>query len=113
MDTELEQQWRIRQLVENWAVWRDAGDWDRFKTVWHEDGVMMATWFQGPFEEFIRVTIEGWNKGVSILHFLGGVVDRRARHARHRTNQNDHLAARHGRRRAVRCGLHRPLLRLF
>jgi hypothetical protein len=33
---------------------------------------MMATWFQGPFEEFIRVTIEGWNKGVSILHFLGG-----------------------------------------
>jgi hypothetical protein len=33
---------------------------------------MMATWFQGPYEEFIRVTVEGWNKGVSILHFLGG-----------------------------------------
>ncbi len=62
----------IRQLIENWAVWRDAGDWDRFRTVWHDDGVMMATWFQGPFEDFIRVTIEGWNRGVSILHFLGG-----------------------------------------
>ncbi len=62
----------IRQLVENWAVWRDAGDWNRFRTVWHDDGVMMATWFQGHFEEFIRVTIEGWNRGVSILHFLGG-----------------------------------------
>jgi len=72
MDNTLEQQWRIRQLVENWAVWRDAGLWDRFRTVWHDDGVMMATWFQGPYEEFIRVTIEGWNKGVSILHFLGG-----------------------------------------
>jgi len=68
----MEQQWRVRQLVENWAVWRDAGLWDRFRTVWHDDGVMMATWFQGPYEEFIRVTIEGWNKGVSILHFLGG-----------------------------------------
>ena len=33
---------------------------------------MMATWFQGPFAEFIRVTQEGWAKGVSILHFLGG-----------------------------------------
>ncbi len=65
-------QLQIRQLVENWAVWRDAGDWARFRTVWHSDGVMMATWFQGPFEEFIRVTIEGWQKGVSILHFLGG-----------------------------------------
>ena len=62
----------IQALIESWAIWRDAGDWERFKTVWHADGVMMATWFQGPFEEFIRVTIEGWNKGVSILHFLGG-----------------------------------------
>jgi hypothetical protein len=72
MDNNLEQQLRIRQLIENWAVWRDAGLWDQFRTVWHDDGVMMATWFQGPFEAFIRVTIEGWNKGVSILHFLGG-----------------------------------------
>jgi hypothetical protein len=69
---DLAEQLRIRQLIENWVVWRDAGDWARFRTVWHADGVMMATWFQGPFEEFIRVTIEGWNKGVSILHFLGG-----------------------------------------
>ncbi len=72
MNPALEQQLKILQLVENWAVYRDAGLWDRFRTVWHDDGVMMATWFQGPFEEFIKVTIEGWNKGVSILHFLGG-----------------------------------------
>ncbi|MCW5655577.1 MAG: nuclear transport factor 2 family protein [Hydrogenophaga sp.] len=62
----------IRQMVERWAVWRDAGDWERFATVWHPQGVMMATWFQGPFADFIRVTQEGWAKGVSILHFLGG-----------------------------------------
>jgi hypothetical protein len=59
-------------LIERWAVWRDAGDWERFATVWHPDGVMMATWFQGPFADFIRVTKEGWAKGVNILHFLGG-----------------------------------------
>jgi hypothetical protein len=62
----------VRELVENWVVWRDSGDWDRFRTCWHDDGVMMATWFQGPAEEFIRVTQEGWARGVSILHFLGG-----------------------------------------
>ena len=62
----------IRDVVENWVGWRDSGQGDKFRTVWHSDGVMMATWFQGSFEEFIRVTIEGWNKGVSILHFLGG-----------------------------------------
>jgi hypothetical protein len=62
----------IRELVENWVVWRDSGDWDRFRTCWHDDGIMMATWFQGPADEFLRVTQEGWARGVSILHFLGG-----------------------------------------
>jgi SnoaL-like domain len=62
----------IRRLVESWAVWRDALDWDRFRTVWHEDGRMMATWWQGPYEEFIRVSREGFERGVRILHFLGG-----------------------------------------
>ncbi len=63
----------IRELLENWVVWRDAGHWERFRTVWHDDGVMMATWFQGTADEFIRVSKEGWDKGVSILHFLGGI----------------------------------------
>ncbi len=62
----------IRDLVENWAVWRDARLWDRFRTVWHADGRMMATWFQGGFEDFIKVNDEGWLRGVRILHFLGG-----------------------------------------
>ena len=62
----------IRRLVENWVIWRDAGDWERFRTVWHDDGRMMATWFQGPAEDFIRVSREGFERGVRILHFLGG-----------------------------------------
>jgi hypothetical protein len=62
----------IRELVDNWAVWRDAGDWDRFATVWHDDGWMTATWFQGSAREFIAVSRAGFERGVSILHFLGG-----------------------------------------
>jgi hypothetical protein len=62
----------IRDLVEAWAVWRDSGDWERFRGVWHDDGRMMATWFQGSADEFIRASREGLARGVSILHFLGG-----------------------------------------
>jgi len=62
----------IREVIENWVVWRDSGDWERFRSVWHDDGYMMATWFQGTAEEFIRVSREGWERGVSILHLLGG-----------------------------------------
>ncbi len=62
----------IRRLVQDWVVWRDAGDWDRFRLVWHDDGRMMATWFQGTADDFIRVSREGFERGVRILHFLGG-----------------------------------------
>jgi len=62
----------IRECVENWVVWRDAGDWDRFATVWHTDGWMTATWFQGPATEFVRVSKEGFERGVNILHALNG-----------------------------------------
>ena len=62
----------IIEVVNNWAVWRDAGDWERFRTVWHDDGWMSATWFQGPAAAFIEVSRAGFDKGVSILHFLGG-----------------------------------------
>jgi hypothetical protein len=62
----------IRDLIENWAVWRDALMWDRFRTVWHGDGRMLATWFQGTVDEFIAVSREGHARGVRILHFLGG-----------------------------------------
>ena len=72
MTNDMVERLRVRQVVEDWAVWRDAGDWERFRTVWHPDGVMMATWFQGPADDFIAVTKEGWAKGVSILHLLGG-----------------------------------------
>src|ERR1700704_1290468 len=72
MDIELRDRLAIRDLIENWVVWRDAGDWQRFRTVWFDDGRMMATWTQGTADEFIQMSKDGWAKGVSILHFLGG-----------------------------------------
>jgi hypothetical protein len=68
----LEDRLLVRELVENWALYRDAGDWERFRSVWHEDGRMMATWCQADAEGFIKASQQGWAKGVSILHFLGG-----------------------------------------
>jgi hypothetical protein len=73
MNTETLDRLAIRDLIENWALWRDARMWDRFRTVWHADGRMMATWFQGTADEFIKVSQEGYDKGVRILHFLGGM----------------------------------------
>ena len=74
MDSQLIDKLAITETVQNWALWRDAGDWERFRTVWHDDGWMSATWFQGPAKKFIEVSRSGFDKGVSILHFLGGTA---------------------------------------
>jgi len=71
MDQELLDRIELRQLIDNWVLWRDAGFWEKFRTVWHDDGRMMATWTQGTGDEFIEMNKQGWAKGVSILHFLG------------------------------------------
>lgn len=62
----------IRELLQNWVLWRDAGDWDRFATVWHNDGRMNATWFKASATEFIAGCRKGFDSGVVGLHMLGG-----------------------------------------
>ena len=64
----------IREVIENWVVYRDAGDWERFATVWHSDGWMTATWFQGPATDFIEVSRVLFDQGGNILHTLAGHV---------------------------------------
>jgi len=72
LSDEIRDRLAIRQLIENWVMYRDARQWDRFRTVWHPGGKMNATWFQGSPEDFIRVSEEGFARGVRILHQLGG-----------------------------------------
>ncbi|HUL83841.1 MAG TPA: nuclear transport factor 2 family protein [Gammaproteobacteria bacterium] len=72
MDDVLAAKLAIREVIDDWVVASDSGDWDRFARVWHDDGWMTATWFQGPATEFQKARRAGFERGVSIIHFLGG-----------------------------------------
>lgn len=61
----------IQEIVDQWIIFSDGGDWERFAALWHEDGWMSATWFQAPASDFVKARREGWEKGVSIIHFQG------------------------------------------
>ena len=65
---------QIRDLIESWAVWRDAGEWDRFATVWHEDAWMKTTWSRSPATDFMAKSRAAFERGLEILHMLGGSV---------------------------------------
>ena len=71
-DRDIIERMEVRELIESWVIYRDAADWENFRDVWTEGGRMMATWFHGSAEEFIKVSIEGFERGIYILHFLGG-----------------------------------------
>ena len=72
LEDALHDEFAIRRLIENWVVWRDAGDWVRMRSVWHEDGAMQATWFFGTADEFVAASRAGWDRGMEVLHTLGG-----------------------------------------
>jgi hypothetical protein len=78
MNQETLDQWAdklaIKEVIDNWIIYSDAGDWEGFKTVWHPGAYMSATWFEAPAEDFMRARREGWERGVSIIHFHGATT---------------------------------------
>ena len=71
---QLSDRWAIRELIEGWVVWRDGGNWEQLRACWHDDGRMMATWFQGTADEFIQVCRDGFSLGMRGWHLLGGMA---------------------------------------
>ena len=72
VDSRLLDRLAIRELLENWVLWRDAGMWDRFATVWHPGGRMNASWFQSDATEFIAGCRKAFDAGMVGMHLLGG-----------------------------------------
>ena len=64
----------ISALIQNWALWRDTGEWEKLRTTVHPDATMTATWFHGPFEAFIEACQASWRRGSRSHHFLGGTT---------------------------------------
>lgn len=62
----------IRELIENWALWRDAGNWDGLMSLWHPRGQMVATWSEAAAQDFVARSRAAWDGGMQVVHSLGG-----------------------------------------
>ncbi len=71
MSSELDKA-QIRELIERWVILRDAGYFELLWEVWHPDGLMAASWREGAAAEFIAANKASFDKGLDILHQLGG-----------------------------------------
>ena len=65
----------IRELAENWIVYRDTRDWERFLEVWHEDGSLMTTWGgRASPQSFTEAATRGYAQGDRAIHANGGTA---------------------------------------
>ena len=67
---------RILEVVESWAVARDAGLWPELQAAWHDDGRMNTTWMRGTADEFVRACAASFEAGATVHHLLGGSLVR-------------------------------------
>ena len=61
----------ITQVVQDWALARDCGRWERLRSAYTADGTMHTTWFVGSADEFVARSIESAKKGSRAQHFIG------------------------------------------
>jgi hypothetical protein len=65
----------IRELIDNWAIWRDARMWAKIEQLWHAGGVMMTTWGgTSTPAEFAKAAQTGYERGDRMLHSNGGTT---------------------------------------
>ena len=62
----------IRQLIDDWVIWRDSGDWERLASCWHPAGRIITTWYQSTGADFVARSRRAWSEGLNVLHTLGG-----------------------------------------
>ena len=74
MADELSERMRIREVIENWVLWRNSGEWDRLRSCWHPEGRMHTVWFQGPAEQFVAHAEGAKLRGGPSGHLLGGTA---------------------------------------
>ncbi|WP_439031539.1 nuclear transport factor 2 family protein [Gordonia terrae] len=62
----------IRSLIDDWALYRDTGQWGRFSQIWHRRGRMSTTWFSGTAAEFIEASKRAHDNGLDVIHTMSG-----------------------------------------
>ncbi|GAC71554.1 hypothetical protein PANT_3d00101 [Moesziomyces antarcticus T-34] len=73
LDLALER-WRIVQLAQGWPLYRDAREWDNFRSIFHPDGAYVYTTWTGKthIDDFIQASKASIEAGAFIMHRIHG-----------------------------------------
>lgn len=73
MTDRLEDRLQITDLITGW-MHRDLGEWTRLRELFHPDGTIEVTWFEGKFSEFVDGSMRMGSSDLRTKHLIGTPV---------------------------------------
>ncbi|THW89387.1 hypothetical protein D6D15_05304 [Aureobasidium pullulans] len=69
------ERYKLRELAEGWPCYRDSCEWENLKSIFHPDAYIYTSWTgRTHFEDFIKASQAGMDKGVFIMHRIHGTT---------------------------------------
>ncbi|KAK7001815.1 putative pathogenesis associated protein Pep2 [Favolaschia claudopus] len=67
------ERFKLRELAEGWPMYRDAREWENFRSIFHPGAFVYTTWTgRIAIEDFIEISKKGMDEGASIMHRVHG-----------------------------------------
>ncbi|MCJ1309792.1 hypothetical protein MMC25_003453 [Agyrium rufum] len=73
-DQEALERFKIREICEGWGCHRDAAEWEKYRSMFHPDAYIATSWKQGPIEDFITASKEGFSAGSEFMYILHRII---------------------------------------
>ena len=64
----------IRNVIAEWALARDTGQWEKLRSLYAPGATMQTTWFEGSADEFIERSAKGFGRSAKAQHLVGASV---------------------------------------
>jgi hypothetical protein len=72
----------IRRVIDEWALCRDTGRWEKLRSLYAPGATMQTTWFDGSADEFVERSAKGFGRSARAQHLVGtSVIDVRGTRA--------------------------------
>ncbi|KAI9804619.1 MAG: hypothetical protein M1833_006693 [Piccolia ochrophora] len=65
---------KVREICEGWGTYRDAAEWRNYRSMFHDDAYIATSWKQGPIDEFVEASKEGFEKGSDFMYILHRII---------------------------------------
>ncbi|KAJ9302358.1 hypothetical protein DTO271G3_1224 [Paecilomyces variotii] len=74
LDKEALERFKIREICEGWGSYRDAAEWQNYRSMFFDDAYIATSWKQGNIDEFIQASKDGFAKGSSFMYILHRII---------------------------------------